>query len=805
MTLYLYKFNNYYNRISKYYATLDEYAANGTLLGTFTGVNFISNDGVSTSQILNYGGVESPDYLIVADEDNNIVSRWFVIDTIRTRLLQYSLSLYRDLIADYRQEVLNAPMFIEKATLPLGNPLLFNKENISFNQIKTSEHLLKDSSECAWIVGYVDKNFSGTISVLPIDTIVDYDYTSFDQYPYNIYADEEYKVEKKSVLRFNWWVGGAMYPSRDSYCYAWNKFGNSIAPLNSSPITGEYFADYVYKKPSGTKGIGWKSLVDENDITTVANRDVKPLIQSRSWIKFNAPDYVNGIHSSTDYEQFEKENGKIMRVGGKTYRIKVYSSSSGNSVMQEIPQSSVLGLKMGEIADALKNLGYIDSNQTPTESAYEYECSYFGYKITYEPVYLEQFTANITGNRLRSQHLPYDIFCIPYGDIRIGETNNIANADYAIRFANEIIRNAGAKLYDIQLLPYCPVIDRVVGSSATNDLRILVSTENNDFILQAEDGTAVSVGIWVNNPDFSLTIPYVIERPMDAVSAKISNECDLYRIVSPNYNGEFEFSPAKNEGVSGFIVDCSYKPFTPYIRVSPNFDGLYGGNFGDARGLICGGDFSLTQASDSWVQYQIQNKNFQVMFDRQIQSMDINNNVQREQERWARITGAVGGAAAGAATGSMIGGAMGKAGTGIVGGLGAAIGAGVSWAAGTRDMELQEQLRQEARDMTIDQFGYQLQNIAARPASLTKVSSLNKNNKLFPFIEYFTSTDVEKQAFRNKLLYNGMTVMAIGTMNDYIQTTPSYIKGKLVRLEGISDDYHLVNSISEELNKGVYI
>ena len=146
---------------------------------------------------------------------------------------------------------------------------------------------------------------------------------------------------------------------------------------------------------------------------------------------------------------------------------------------------------------------------------------------------------------------------------------------------------------------------------------------------------------------------------------------------------------------------------------------------------------------------------------------------------------------------------MGKAGIGT--GIGAIAGGVVSGIAGARDVALQEQLRQEARNLAIDQFGYQLQNIAARPASLTKVSSLNKNNKIFPFVEYFTCSDREKQAFRNKLLYNGMTVMAIGTMNNYIQTTPSYIKGKLIRLEGISDDYHLVNSISEELNKGVYI
>lgn len=803
MTLYLYKFNNYYNRISKYYATLDEYAAHGTLLGTFTGVNFISNDGVSTSQILNYSGVESPDYLIVADEDKNIISRWFVMDTVRTRLLQYSLSLYRDLIADFHEAVLNAPMFIEKATLPLGDPLLFNKENISFNQIKTSEHLLKDSSECAWIVGYVDKKFNGDISVLPPNVSVDYDYTSLDQYPYNTYASQEYKAADKSILRFNWYDGAGLFSSRTSYCFAWDQFGSSVSPVKSSATTGQYYANYIYKKPSGTKSVGWRMIVGEDEYSVVANTKVKPFVQSQNWSDYPVQSYVSDVHTSDELRELLQEDGKLIRVGDTVYKVSVYLSSSRNSIIQAIPQTSTLGLKMAELADILKTGYYISRDETPAEPVYEYECSYAGYKIEYNEVSLAQFTATVPTDRLHSQHLPYDIFCIPYGDITIGNSLVKTNTDYAIRFANEIIRTAGKNLYDIQLLPYCPIIDRVVGSSATGDLRIMMNVDNGDFTLKTSTGTVVSAGIWVNDPDFSLTIPFVIERPTDAVSAKISNECDLYRIVSPNYNGEFEFSPAKNNGVAEFIIDCSYKPFTPYIKVSPSFSGLYGRNFGDARGLICGGDFSLAQSIDTWVQYQNQNKNYQIMFDRQIQSMDINNNIQREQEIWAAITGTVGGAAAGAATGGIVGGAMGK--TGIGAGIGAIAGGVVSGIAGARDLQLQEQLRQEARNLAIDQFGYQLQNIAARPASLTKVSSLNRNNKIFPFVEYFTCSDREKQAFRNKLLYNGMTVMAVGTMNNYIQTTPSYIKGKLIRLEGISDDYHLVNSISEELNKGVYI
>ena len=50
-----------------------------------------------------------------------------------------------------------------------------------------------------------------------------------------------------------------------------------------------------------------------------------------------------------------------------------------------------------------------------------------------------------------------------------------------------------------------------------------------------------------------------------------------------------------------------------------------------------------------------------------------------------------------------------------------------------------------------------------------------------------------------------MTVMRIGTIAEFIRTDRSYIKGKLIRLEGISDDFHIVNEISNEIFKGVFI
>ena len=93
----------------------------------------------------------------------------------------------------------------------------------------------------------------------------------------------------------------------------------------------------------------------------------------------------------------------------------------------------------------------------------------------------------------------------------------------------------------------------------------------------------------------------VLNPGNDAMTRKLANECDLLRLVSQNYSAIFEFSPAKSGGVDGFLADCTYKPWSPYIHIMPKLKGLYGDNFvsiDDARGLICGGDMSLPQLSN---------------------------------------------------------------------------------------------------------------------------------------------------------------------------------------------------------------
>lgn len=786
MTLYLFNFNNYYNRIVKRFETVNEYISNSNGYTMQSVAAFNPADEINTRITIN--DTINYNYLLVVDENDEIISRWYILDGRRLRQGQYELSLMRDVIADWYNEIVNAPCFIEKATLSRNNPLIFNREDMSYNQIKTQEEILTDNSSIPWIVGYINKDWSGEIDIAPIGAQVDYELDSLDEYEYNQYLVDSdiFLVAEDRRFHLNWYDNAGLLPSGQNYSYVWDDKGLNVTP--SSVTSSEYIAPYVFKEYG--RNSGYPYVAGEDTYTVSAVNVVAPYVKRFSWSAFSTAGYTD---AKTTYDNiiFQREEGKVIKVGEDYYRVHIISNGLDSS-RYTIANDSALGNRMRELADLLKQDYYFNRTSYPSD-AYELEIIGTSYSIQYERISVESLKMIIPGSRLHSRFLPYDIFCIPYGTFQIGDY--YSDKEYGLILANEIIKQAGKEnLYDIQLLPYCPLQDRI------QDGYLTFSEENGDLYLTAINNTEkVYSGLfWVDNPNFSITIQYNITVPDDAIEFKIANECNTYRIVSPNYNGQFEFSVTKNGGLINFLVDCSYKPYTPYIKVSPQFGGLYGQDFDDARGMICGGDFSLTQVSDAWISYQNQNKNYQTMFDREIENMDINNSIARRQQNWAIATGALqAGVTSGVGLGMVANPAVGAA-VGVVG-------TAASLAGGLADYRMNEQLRQEARDYRIDQFGYQLGNIKALPLSLTKVSALNKNNKLFPFVEYYTATEVEKQALRDKLKYNGMTTMAIGTIANYQLAEPSYIKGRLIRLEDIAADYHVVNTIANELNQGVFI
>lgn len=200
-TVYFYKFNNYYNRIIKRYDTLEEY---GTPLAIQQDCNFVHGDGVNSTftfnKALNIN--DTPDYIVVKDY-NNKLSRWFVTNSFKTRDRQDKLALRRDLISDFYGDIVEySPCLIRKGYVPQNNPLIFNDEGVQYNKIKQDERLIKDESNCSYIVGFFSNQafasqttVDGTIK----DDNYDYNFADLNEFPYKNYVEGAGNVHSESA------------------------------------------------------------------------------------------------------------------------------------------------------------------------------------------------------------------------------------------------------------------------------------------------------------------------------------------------------------------------------------------------------------------------------------------------------------------------------------------------------------------------------------------------------------------------------------------------------------------------------
>lgn len=791
-TLILLKYNNYYNRIVKKENTLEDYL-DYEILGTrLSATNFNPNDGVNTTHTINIPDGLYPDYIIVIDENNQIVSRWFIIETNRIRGGQYTFTLRRDLMVDFYEDILDAPCFIEKATLNEGDPLLFNEEDMTFNQIKTNEFLLQDNTKCPWIVGYYAKNtpdqyLTGSIPAFSLsinyDVVIEDSFENWENNFTNSYI-------KSSIDTVEYRINGIHIDRSGSGAFFENSPGY-IKYTKTGSYAGRHITDY---NNGSTLDFDYK--LDE--IKLSLNKTMR---SEASTLLSQFKDYLD-FPTESEIEEILNLNGKIIKDNENRY---FSITVAPNKIREEVITIGASNL-FNTLSDIINNIEYF-KGEISDNKTFSIKYAYQTYTMTATELFAEPATWDLRGDKIETENAAYNIFAIPFGksDLNNGSAYYTATKEVGLAAVSSIIEtmqpaDAGGFLYDIQLLPYCPY-----SKILTNGTIIANSSRSYSLITSTDENNPKTLGFILNIPkaDFNFKIytgsTLDAYKPTSAIETKISNQCDKFRLCSPNFNGYFDFSLAKNNGdIYWFDVDCTYKPYQPYIHINPNFTGLYGRDFNDPRGLICGGDFSLSQLSDKWQTYQIQNKNFQETFDRQIQNLEVSNKYQRELDIANAIAGTVQGGVTGATSGGLIGGLTG----GI---LGTVVGGAASAWAGKKDVEINQALRNEAIDFTKDNFGYQLGNIQALPYTLTKVSSFNNNNKIFPILEYYTCTDREKEAFREKLKYNGMTVMAIGKIKDYIQYDETYIKGKIIRLPEINEDFHIANEISKEINLGVYI
>lgn len=805
------KYNNYYNRIVKQPSNsqwLNSYLTEvGLNHKEFTQINFAKNDGINCQLVLttydngiDYSGV---DYLVEYHYDGTIQkdvidSRWFIIDTNNIRAGQQQFTLRRDLIVDNYDQVIDAPAYIEKATVQnINDVAIYNQEELELNEIKTYEWEIVDESMCSWVVAYFNqnKNDQGVETDWDINDIKiqvntpDYQVTnisSISQFdgtnPYILYDTS--RMDVQTVLRCN---------SQPPKYFNFRTMQPLYAGPSQTPQFGPAKPRLVYAPLASSQSI--------EDTYYEAKESILTAFQS-SHTNFFTEDNIT------------KYNNKYVKdtTTNKIYYVKV--NMVGNSGFVLGPESNTgltTAIENILLTNSAVSVNTEDGAETSVQTRVAFtQATKWAVSITEVPTSYKQVRVQIGTTTRLLKDAPYKLLAIPVGSVKINGTNVNLILSEALSIATQMAAKMGNFCYDVQLLPYCPTPAYFVGSRE-GEIPFSINPPIIDTInISSNTGTAESP-VWVvyakgiigYQSSVSNTVwpdGYDDSSVRDVETAKIENQCEKYRLCSPNYAASFDFNKTKI-GYTGFklefIADSTYKPYNPYIHIRPKWGDLYGSNYEDARGLICKGDFSIPQINEAWTQYQISNKNYLNAFNREVDSIEINNKMAKVQDVVGAATGALSGAVSGAMTGAA-GGAGVAAAAGLVGGAISAVG-------GIADVAINDMLRNEALDLKQDQFNMSIANIKAQPNTIAKVSTFDANNRIWPMLEYYCCTEDEKQIFKDKMKYNGMTINRIGKISDFLSNTEQYIKCKLIRLENVYESFKVVNSIADELNKGIYI
>ena len=806
------KFNNYFNRRIKRLNTLEEYITNRDYYTESITRNIDYNDGITIKITVNRNSTLNSlgyNYVLALDSDSSdtIESRWYILEERQTRQGQWVYTLRRDLVADFWDAFMQSTIYVERgkvcrniASINGINRLVFNREDFTANQIKVDEILLKDKSRCKWIIGYLNKNAYET----------DKNFTAY----LNKAAQPDIIVSSRESYSLNNLVN-------QTRSYPLNTYFTACVECDVLSLDSK-FRRYTISKT----GITYEDIPRSDYIGTITSTSENPYIESldeKQWIKID--DYTQGVFLSNctkeEYLEAIASRNKTLYVvdEDKYYKINVKTIREGERTATQYvsPEYNVTWYTLMEFCMKNCMIGSVVYNNFRVYVDFSPAI-----RIELEEIVNEAYNTSIhPADMNKTINEAYDAFAIPVLEDRYFfytrddsgvEQLNFESNDYNSAFvmAQEIL-DVKEEALDLQLVPYCPlpsdwVYEIPPGQNGMGfiQFRIPDGTQHVNWSLIANAAAVPkNVIFFLSRTEFNTIIPF--DDPTDYSSIEKIKECnqlDKWRICSGDYSSVFEFNPARNESVTYFEVDCKYKPYQPYIHVAPNFGGLYGSDYNDTRGLVCSNtNYSVSRLTDAWESYERTNINYMNSFNRQIEHMDVQRQYQRIGEGVNMISGTMSGAASGAMTGFMMGG-----GNPMAAAAGLAIGGAASLAGGIADVYLSEQLYRENKKYTVDQFNYSLENIRALPNTLVATGAQNPNNKVYPMLEIYTCSDIEREAYRQKLKYNGWSIGVITSdVSEYIDPQDdTYFKGQVIYtpIEGAS---HELSEFATEIAKGIII
>lgn len=414
---------------------------------------------------------------------------------------------------------------------------------------------------------------------------------------------------------------------------------------------------------------------------------------------------------------------------------------------------------------------------------------------------------------------PYGIMAIPLFDIRIKqgadyrETSGIYNQQVFYELISKYSGGNNPFIVDAQIIPYAPTIFKTNHVRGTNEY--IDYTNLTDIISSTTDSYLGAPCIMLESSDINVDV-YIDLNPYRDIQKEYTIR--NYRLQSPAQDGAFDFKyydynrtgqPFKVDGeVAGdtlIQIDITLKPFGLYMHAKPYCrDGSLVAlqEFDDMSGMICGqGVFQSSLTSSAFETYKRENSMYTQIQKRKIETMNINQDTERTNEKWSAVTATLQATAMGALAGASLGGgsAVLSASLGTAGAAAAGVTTGLAYNAQNK---ANEELRKAEIKEANDYYDFNLQTIKNLPNTLNRVSSLNQDilNHFCIFVEVYDCTTDERQLYDTytELLGNNLE------LNDNIENyllDGKYIKATIFRSD-IKQD--IISAIKSDLEKGVY-
>ena len=249
-------------------------------------------------------------------------------------------------------------------------------------------------------------------------------------------------------------------------------------------------------------------------------------------------------------DSIQQEDGKTIKVGDKIYKV-TCNINNYDTQLANIPVTSAVGRGINKIFyDAKKYWANTFPNLTPLSYPEQMmgDNTIIWCGITYTLTIAEtssvnttEFTYDFSNTDVSNLETPYGIICMPYDDnFKVADDNGTdIGLDKVSRIKiMQALGSVSNLLYDIQLLPYCPVQNLFISSNNV----INISQSGNIKTVPVKSGDTHFCSLIVAP---TASISFKIYNTITVYDIKMQNDTDMWRLCSPNYAGNFDFNATK--------------------------------------------------------------------------------------------------------------------------------------------------------------------------------------------------------------------------------------------------------------------